>query len=272
MKRSTRSVIAISVIGILAVFGTVGCMTYQGPSQADFDRVNNDPNLSQDQKDEKMEQLADSANYYAPNYLLIGSLLVLAVGLYVGGTAVRRRMENGESGRKGRPAKASSSKPQMKKSSAPAPAPPAAQSEPVFKLPETQDEIDALPFEERGTSFFTARPAPASALVYADIEAGIWEHSVVCTREEARQIAEGDIPRIRAFTVGSKTAPWYEWQDFNPYHHYMDAMAGDWRVNGVRAIACWMTLDQCHPELKGYYSGSFSDGDEEPAAQAEAMH
>lgn len=277
MRQPTRSFRTLCLVATLATLPLVGCTTYQGPSPSDFDKVRNDPNLSMSEKNAKMEQMAESADFYAPNYGLIFGLVGAGVLLLIGRSVVMRRLEEASTG-KSRPAKKPDQSAKQKPKAAP-PAPnPAAKAEPgkvddgPVKLPASQLEVDALPFEERGTSFFTARPAPADMLEYADIETGIWIHSVVCTREEAQQVAIGKIPLIRAFTVGDKTAPWYDWDGFNPYDNYWDAMSGDWRVGGARAIACWISLDQCDPALKGYYMGSRDEEEEErtPAGTAGA--
>jgi len=82
----------------------------------------------------------------------------------------------------------------------------------------------------------------------------------MATDQEEAQVENGQIPMVRSFTVGTQTAPWYEWEDFNPYDHYWEAIDGDWRVDGIRAIACWLPLSECNPRLKGYYMAADGGG------------
>ena len=210
--------------------------------------------------DKMAQENADAA--YTPNYGMVGTILVIGIGLFGAASVLRRKRSTTVASSPGKGAKVD-----PKKSAKASPAPslysqkqPVEPAPTVERLPANQAEVDALEFEERGTSFFTARPVPGGILIYTPIQVGNYLHKVMATDQEYNQVENGQIPMVRAFTVGDKTAPWYEWEDFNPYDHYWEAMDGDWRVDGVRAIACWLPLDQCNPRLKGYYMNAEGGG------------
>lgn len=84
-----------------------------------------------------------------------------------------------------------------------------------------QAEIESIPQNERGVSFFSGQPLPRSALVPVSIVIVGQKRSVMATREEAAQIMRGETPAVRAFDDGrGQYIPWYEYQGYDPYRNY----------------------------------------------------
>lgn len=156
---------------------------------------------------------------------------------------------------KSSPAKSTKpSKPQVAVTASPPPVRAVAAEPVVDKIPENQAEVDAMAYDERGASFFSSRPIPRSRLVNVVINLGGHEHRVAATEQEAEQVKAGKLPKIRAFTVGDRTEPWYAWEEYNPFESYWAALDGEWRPGGQRAIAIQIPLESCDPTLKGYYT------------------
>lgn len=85
-----------------------------------------------------------------------------------------------------------------------------------------QRELGDLPEEERGVSFFSGQPMPASLLVPVTVVIAGHKRTVMATPEEAEQIRNGHIPPIRSFQdpVTRQYVPWYEYRDYDPYRDY----------------------------------------------------
>lgn len=85
-----------------------------------------------------------------------------------------------------------------------------------------QEEIEQVPVEERGVSFFSGQPMPASQLVPVTIVVQGRRRTVMATPEEAAAIARGETPSIRVFQdpVTRRNVPWYENRNYDPYRDY----------------------------------------------------
>jgi tetratricopeptide (TPR) repeat protein len=85
-----------------------------------------------------------------------------------------------------------------------------------------QEEIEQVPVEERGVSFFSGQPMPASQLVPVTIVIQGRRRTVMATPEEAAAIARGETPSIRVFQdpVTRRNVPWYENRNYDPYRDY----------------------------------------------------
>ncbi|GAB4455258.1 MAG: hypothetical protein OHK0029_11080 [Armatimonadaceae bacterium] len=85
-----------------------------------------------------------------------------------------------------------------------------------------QKELEALPAEERGVSFFSGRPMPASTLVPVTAVIAGHKRTVMATPEEAEMIRNGEMPPIRSFKdpETGRYIPWYENRRYDPYRDY----------------------------------------------------
>ncbi|MBC8141475.1 MAG: hypothetical protein H7Y38_08550 [Armatimonadetes bacterium] len=84
-----------------------------------------------------------------------------------------------------------------------------------------QREVEAIPKNERGVSFFSGQPMPKSELVPVTMVIDGQKRTVMATRSEAAQIMRGETPAVRAFDDGrGNYVPWYESRGYDPYHSY----------------------------------------------------
>jgi hypothetical protein len=133
----------------------------------------------------------------------------------------------------------------------------------VERLTENQNEVDAIPLDRRGVSFFTSRPLSLDELSEVTVVVGNRKRVVLATQEEAADIDAGQTPLIRAFTVNGRTSPWYEWEKYDPYRDYWTADNQEWRGFVDGAIACWIAPDDCPSRVTGYYASEDEDEDED---------
>ncbi|MBC7807766.1 MAG: hypothetical protein H7145_16660 [Akkermansiaceae bacterium] len=92
-----------------------------------------------------------------------------------------------------------------------------------------QREVESIPQNERGVSFFSGQPMPKSALVPVTMVIDGQKRTVMATREEAEQIKRGETPAVRAFDDGrGNYVPWYEHRGYDPYQSYY----GGWGMGG----------------------------------------
>lgn len=96
-------------------------------------------------------------------------------------------------------------------------------------LPTGQDQVQAVPEEQRGVSFFSSRPAPVSQLVPVTIMVNGQPRQVMATPDEAAEIQRGQMPPIRSFNVGGQSVPWYAYQNYDPYRDYWTYQNNGWR-------------------------------------------
>ena len=90
-----------------------------------------------------------------------------------------------------------------------------------------QQEINAIPADQRGVSFFSGRPMPASELTPVTMVIGGQKRTVMATRDEAAAIARGETPNVRAFADATgRYTPWYEYRGYDPYRDYYGGWGG----------------------------------------------
>ncbi len=91
-----------------------------------------------------------------------------------------------------------------------------------------QAEINNIPEDQRGVSFFSGQPLPASELVPVTIVVQGQKRTVMASRDEAEAIARGETPQVRAFPdANGRYVPWYENRGYDPYRDYY----GGWGYN-----------------------------------------
>jgi hypothetical protein len=96
-----------------------------------------------------------------------------------------------------------------------------------------QLDIQSIPLAERGVSFFSGRPLPASELVPVTMVIGGKKRTVMASREEASAISRGETPPVRAFALKSgQYTPWYDYREYDPYRDYY----GGWGGPGVGTL------------------------------------
>jgi uncharacterized membrane protein YgcG len=85
-----------------------------------------------------------------------------------------------------------------------------------------QQEVEALPAQERGVSFFSGRPMPSSALIPVTVVVSGQKRTVMATPEEAEMILQGRMPPVRSFRdrETGRYIPWYEYSNYDPYRDY----------------------------------------------------
>lgn len=104
-------------------------------------------------------------------------------------------------------------------------------------LPESQPEVQAIPADQRGVSFFSSQPAPLGKLVPVTITVGGQSRQVLATPAEADELRQGRMPPVRAFNVGGREVPWYEYDRYDPYRDYWRYQNAGWGGFGGGALA-----------------------------------
>jgi hypothetical protein len=257
------------LLSVLFVMVGAGCAHQATPD--DYSRITADPSLTPAERAEKFEALEN------PSGLSPLQAIVLGVGVLLLAGALVARQRNGASatpvgrtaGQRSGSTSRSATKPVPKAPGAP-PAPGqspyrAQQEAPVEQLPQTQKDVDAIPPENRGVSFFSSRPLPLDKLADVTVVVGKRKHLVMATPQEAEQVAAGQTPRIRAFTVDGHTIPWYIWETYDPYRDYWTAMKQEWRGFSDGAIACTMAAENCPSRLTGYFASEDDEDDQDDA-------
>lgn len=104
-------------------------------------------------------------------------------------------------------------------------------------LPESQPEVQAIPADQRGVSFFSSQPAPLGTLVPVTITVGGQSRQVLATPEEADELRRGRMPQVRAFNVNGREVPWYEYDGYDPYRDYWRYQDAGWGGFGGGLVA-----------------------------------
>lgn len=89
-----------------------------------------------------------------------------------------------------------------------------------------QAEIDNIPADQRGVSFFSGRPLPTSELVPVTLTIQGQKRTVMASRDEAEAIRRGETPQVRAFEQNGQYVPWYENRNYDPYRDYYGGYGG----------------------------------------------
>ncbi len=104
-------------------------------------------------------------------------------------------------------------------------------------LPETQPEVESIPANQRGVSFFSSRPAPLSSLVPVTLTIGGQSRQVLVTADEADSLRQGRMPEVLAFQQGGRNVPWYEYNNYDPYRDYWRYENAGWGGLGTGLMA-----------------------------------
>ncbi len=126
-------------------------------------------------------------------------------------------------------------------------------------LPETQQQVNAVPADQRGVSFFSSRPAPIGSLVPVTVTINGQSKQVLATPEEADELRRGRMPQVRTFDVQGRRVPWYAYNQYDPYNDYWRYQNSGWGGFGGGVVA-----GLAGAELMGdlfsprYYGGGYS--------------
>ena len=101
-----------------------------------------------------------------------------------------------------------------------------------------QAEIEQIPPDQRGVSFFSGQPLPASELVPVTMVIGGQKRTVMVSRDEAAAIQRGETPQVRAFEQDGRYVPWYENRGYDPYRDYY----GGWGGGGFGGMGTFVNL------------------------------
>lgn len=98
-------------------------------------------------------------------------------------------------------------------------------------------DVQSIPDEHRGVSFFSSRPAPVKELVPVTLHVDGVDRQVLATPPEAAQVKQGQIPAVRAFNVDGRSVPWYMYEGYDPYRDYWTYQNGGWSNVAAGAVA-----------------------------------
>ncbi|MDQ2686622.1 MAG: tetratricopeptide repeat protein, partial [Armatimonadota bacterium] len=128
-------------------------------------------------------------------------------------------------------------------------------------LPESQPEVQAIPADQRGVSFFSSQPAPLGQLVPVTITVGGQSRQVLATPAEADELRQGRMPQVRAFNVGGREVPWYEYDGYDPYRDYWRYHNAGWGGFGSGVLAGYIgseLLGSLFAPHYGYGGGGYA--------------
>lgn len=104
-------------------------------------------------------------------------------------------------------------------------------------LPASQADVNAIPQNQRGVSFFSGQPAPLGSLVPVTVTINGQSRQVLVTPEEADELRQGRMPQVRSFQQGNQWVPWYEYQTYDPYRDYWRYENSGWGGLGTGLVA-----------------------------------
>jgi uncharacterized membrane protein YgcG len=104
-------------------------------------------------------------------------------------------------------------------------------------MPQNQQQVNAIPQDQRAVSFFSGQPAPLGSLVPVTITVGGQPRQVYATPQEAEELRRGQMPQVRAFNVGGQYVPWYSYNAYDPYRDYWQNQNQGWGGFGSGALA-----------------------------------
>ncbi|MGI4790158.1 MAG: hypothetical protein ACRYFS_15060 [Janthinobacterium lividum] len=126
-------------------------------------------------------------------------------------------------------------------------------------LPASQPQVEAIPQNQRGVSFFSGRPAPLSSLVPVTITLGGQSRQVLVTPEEGDELRQGRMPQVLAFQQGGQYQPWYEYNGYDPYRDYWRYENSGWGGLGTGLVAGFVGAELLDGLLSpGYGMGGYS--------------
>lgn len=301
MSKHVRQVFGL----LITIFCLLGCVGCESDSNAEYARIMNDPTLTTQQKMMKLDNVNYDTNepMEVASFSIaggVGGLLVLlllikkkmdqgalAAAMQSGGAraSAKGAANPAPRGKSAQPAAAVAQRPAatlMQRSyAAPVATPSSAVAGPavgaalddlpnqppvrVNRIPENQQDVDEIPEDEQGVSFFSSRPLPRWALEELVIVIEGHERLVMATPQECQSYRDGDSPKVRGFSANGKTFPWYEFRNYDPYRHYWIARHRDWNIFRGGVTATLVKVDNLNPDLPGYY-----DVDEDEACAPDA--
>ena len=125
-------------------------------------------------------------------------------------------------------------------------------------LPSSQPQVDAIPQDQRGVSFFSGRPAPLSALVPVTVTVGGQSRQVLATPEEADALRQGRMPQVLAFQQGGRSLPWYAYDGYDPYRDYWRYENAGWGGYGNGIVAGFVGAELLDGMLMPAYGMGYS--------------
>ena len=134
-------------------------------------------------------------------------------------------------------------------------------------LPNSQPQVDAIPQDQRGVSFFSGRPAPLGALVPVTVTVGGQSRQVLATPEEAEELRQGRMPQVLAFQTGGRSLPWYAYDGYDPYRDYWRYENAGWGGYGSGIVAGFVGAEL----LDGMLMPAYGMGGYSPYAYAADM-
>ena len=127
-------------------------------------------------------------------------------------------------------------------------------------LPETQREVNAVPTNQRGVSFFSSRPAPIGSLVPVTVTINGQSKQVLATPEEADELRRGRMPQVRTFDVQGQRVPWYAYNQYDPYNDYWRYQNSGWGGFGGGVVAGLVGAELMGDLFSPRYYGGFGGG------------
>ncbi|MCW3062623.1 MAG: hypothetical protein JWQ02_4444 [Capsulimonas sp.] len=126
-------------------------------------------------------------------------------------------------------------------------------------LPVSQPEVEAIPQNQRGVSFFSSQPAPLNNLVPVTITVNGESRQVLATPEEADDLRRGQMPQVRAFNVNGQQVPWYAYNQYDPYRDYWHYQNSGWGGFGGGLLAGWVGAEVLGSLFAPHYGGGFGN-------------
>ncbi|MEO7717761.1 MAG: hypothetical protein ABIY70_16295 [Capsulimonas sp.] len=124
-------------------------------------------------------------------------------------------------------------------------------------LPASQPEVESIPQNQRGVSFFSSQPAPLNNLVPVTITVNGESRQVLATPEEADDLRRGQMPQVRAFNVNGQQVPWYAYNQYDPYRDYWHYQNSGWGGFGGGLLAGWVGAEVLGSLFAPHYGGGF---------------
>ena len=124
-------------------------------------------------------------------------------------------------------------------------------------LPESQEQVNAVPQQQRGVSFFSSQPAPVTGLVPVTLTIDGVQRQVMATPQEAAEIQRGQIPPVRAFNVNGQNVPWYAYQEYDPYRDYWRYQNNGWGGFGGGVATGFIGAELLDTLFRPHYYGNY---------------
>lgn len=110
-------------------------------------------------------------------------------------------------------------------------------------LPDSQPDVERIPANQRGVSFFSSQPAPLSSLLPVTVTINNQSRQVLVTPEEANELRQGRMPHVLAFQESGRYVPWYEYNGYDPYRDYWHYQNAGWGGFGTGLVAGFIGME-----------------------------